>query len=262
MTDPHTLDVLAVLATPAPTTRTVEGWLAKSAPGLPFRRANAVLPCLGAGDDPRTPGVLHELEHWYADGGRRTLVQVSSADPDAKALDALLAARGWAVEAPVEVLVAPVSRLLDEATDRSRAAVAAVAHDIGDPAWVERGREVHVDDERAGDRVGAYARMLAPLGPAAVAISATHRGTPAGVGVGVVASGWLGVFGMGTATTHRRRGVARSVLRALAEAGRAAGAPHTYLQVEEDNDAARALYRSVGFRLSHRYHYRVSSPPP
>jgi ribosomal protein S18 acetylase RimI-like enzyme len=34
------------------------------------------------------------------------------------------------------------------------------------------------------------------------------------------------------------------------------GARHIYLQVAEDNTAALELYRKLGFRLHHRYHYR------
>ena len=41
------LDEVAANATVAPVTRLVDGWLAKAAPDLPFRRANAVLPALG-----------------------------------------------------------------------------------------------------------------------------------------------------------------------------------------------------------------------
>jgi ribosomal protein S18 acetylase RimI-like enzyme len=34
-----------------------------------------------------------------------------------------------------------------------------------------------------------------------------------------------------------------------------------FLQVEEDNVAARALYERCGFAAMHRYHYRVAPVP-
>ncbi len=78
------LDELAANATVAPVTRLVDGWLAKAAPGLPFRRASSVLPAPGAGTDHRaTTATLDELEAWYRSLGLRLLVQVSSADPAA-----------------------------------------------------------------------------------------------------------------------------------------------------------------------------------
>jgi arginase len=70
--------------------------------------------------------------------------------------------------------------------------------------------------------------------------------------------GWSGVFCMAVDPGLRRRGVARAVLRALAEWSRDRGARGLYLQVECDNAAARALYASMGFTRSHGYHLRVA----
>jgi len=238
------LDEVAANATPAPITRLVDGWLAKGAPGLPFRRANAVLPAEGAGADPeRTGAVLRELATWYGEQGQRLVIQVPSTDPE---LDALLATRGLAIEAPVDVLVATPF------AGRPAADVEVSVTEGVDAAWAAEYGAVHGEDAVSRARVEAYGRMLADLGPAAVAVVARREGELAGVGFGVRERGWLGVFGMGTATPHRRRGVARAVLGALAE-GR-----DTYLQVEVDNVPAQALYRGLGFTPSHRYHYRVS----
>jgi ribosomal protein S18 acetylase RimI-like enzyme len=238
------LDEVAANATPAPITRLVDGWLAKCAPGLPFRRANAVLPADGAGADPdRAVAVLRELGPWYGEQGQRLIVQVPSTDPD---LDALLAAQGMEVEAPVDVLVA---------TPCSAPPVGTVEVDVTegvDATWAAEYGAVHGEDATSRARVEAYGRMLADLGPAAVAVAARIDGELAGVGFGVRERGWLGVFGMGTAPSHRRRGVARAVVAALATGTDA------YLQVEVDNPAAQALYRGLGFTPSHRYHYRTS----
>ena len=45
---------------------------------------------------------------------------------------------------------------------------------------------------------------------------------------------------------HRRQGVARALLAALAAAGRAQGAQHFWLTAQEGNHAAHALYRRIG----------------
>lgn len=239
------LDEVAANATPAPITRLVDGWLAKCAPGLPFRRANAVLPAAGAGSDPdRAGAVLDELARWYGDQGQRLIVQVPSTDP---ALDALLAGRGLAVEAPVDVLVGRLVPGTDRPGDVEVEVTVGVA-----AAWAVEYGAVHGEDAASRARVEAYGRMLADLGPAAVAVVARRHGELAGVGFGVRERGWLGVFGMGTAVAHRRRGVARAVLGALATGCDA------YLQVEVDNAPAQALYRGLGFTQSHGYHYRVS----
>lgn len=258
MTPARLLDEVAANATVAPVTRLVDGWLAKAAPALPFRRCNAVLPPPGVADQPdAASATLDELERWYASLGQRLIVQVSTADPEAHVLDALLAARGFAVEAPVDVLVAPLS------TVRAAAPPAGVTVDVVvgvDEAWAERYGAVHGDDVSSRGRVEAYGRMLADLGPSAVAAAAHRGGGLAGVGFGVLERGWLGVFGMGTAPAHRRRGVGRGVLGALASTAAGIGATDAYLQVERDNPDAQALYRGLGFAPGHRYHYRVSTP--
>ena len=50
------------------------------------------------------------------------------------------------------------------------------------------------------------------------------------------------------APAARRRGVARALLRHVADAARAAGARRVSLQTEPDNTAALAVYAEMGFR--------------
>jgi arginase len=82
----------------------------------------------------------------------------------------------------------------------------------------------------------------------------------AGVGLAVCERGWVGLFCVATAPHARRRGVACTVVQALARWATERGARHVYLQVETDNATAHALYASVGFSRSHGYHYRVAPP--
>ena len=76
---------------------------------------------------------------------------------------------------------------------------------------------------------------------------------PVGMGFGVYSSRcWCGVFGMITPAPFRRRGVASTILHALA-----CDADDLYLQVEQDNTAARGLDEGAGFAYVYGYHYRV-----
>ncbi|QYG93357.1 GNAT family N-acetyltransferase [Iamia sp. SCSIO 61187] len=252
------LDEVAARATASPETHVVDGWAAKCAPGLPFRRCNSVLPPVGAGADPaRAEAVIDRLAGWYDERGFRIAVVISTADPSAAALDRLLADRGWEVEAPVDMLVAPLADV--GAASGAEEVTVEVAVGV-DEAWARRYGAVHGDDDASRSRVEAYGRLLQDLGPGALAAVARRDGDLAGVGFSVVEGRWLGVFGMGTAPAHRRRGAARTVLCALAGAGLGAGATDAYLQVEVDNPGAQALYRGTGFTPSHAYHYRVSAP--
>ncbi len=267
------LDELAANATVAPVTRLVDGWLAKTAPHLVFRRANAVLPPPGAGLDPASAsGTLGELEAWYGSLGRRVIVQVSAADPDHLALDALLAGRGYGFEAPVDVLVGDLAVVADAGgraaagpagslTGRGGAAARFVVDEGIDPDWARRHGSAHGDDRLGRARTEAYGAMLAPLGPQGLGGVALVGSEVVGIGFAVLERGWAGVFGMGTAPSWRRLGVAGSLLGALAGEARRRGARGSYLQVEVDNEAAGRCYRGLGFERSHGYHYRVSSPP-
>jgi ribosomal protein S18 acetylase RimI-like enzyme len=49
------------------------------------------------------------------------------------------------------------------------------------------------------------------------------------------------------ASGHRGQGVGRALVTRVRDDARAAGVPRIALQTEPDNDAARALYRSLGF---------------
>src|SRR3954451_22641955 len=98
----------------SPVTRLIDGWLCKAAPDLPFRRSNAVLPPVGASAEAHAAaGALDAIEAWYRSMGQRVLVQVTTADPSCEELDRMLEARGYGIEAPVDILVAEVMEAAD-----------------------------------------------------------------------------------------------------------------------------------------------------
>jgi GNAT superfamily N-acetyltransferase len=86
---------------------------------------------------------------------------------------------------------------------------------------------------------------------------AVARGTVTGgtgtAGTGAGADRWLGVTLMQVAPRARRQGLAGHVMRELAAWGSRAGATRAFLQVEERNTAATALYGRLGFHTHHTY---------
>ena len=66
---------------------------------------------------------------------------------------------------------------------------------------------------------------------------------------------WAGFMAVEVAPEHRRRGLATAVMAALARRALDEGASAAWLQVEEDNEGARALYDGMGFATHHRYHH-------
>lgn len=290
------LDEIATNATPAPRTTLIDGWLCKQAPDLPFRRANAVLPPIGAGRDPATTaGALAAIEDWYGATDQRILIQVSSADPAAADLDALLAARGYGIEAPVDLMIGdprvvserarPAARFCDVVDAWSKENLDGLLHRRSfievqygggcTEAWVNQCLLVHDDDVRSRERTLGYGRMLEGIGRGALACvaisdpavfsdldsSAPSDRRIAGIGFGVIQAEWAGLFGMYTAPSWRGYGVGSMLVQALAgfvnDHDQLQG---LYLQVETDNAPAQALYRGLGFTRHHGYHYRASEP--
>ncbi len=68
-----------------------------------------------------------------------------------------------------------------------------------------------------------------------------------------------GLYDVFTAESARGRGHAERLCRHLLDYAAKAGARVGYLQVDAGNDAARRIYRRLGFVDAYAYHYRT--PP-
>jgi GNAT superfamily N-acetyltransferase len=66
----------------------------------------------------------------------------------------------------------------------------------------------------------------------------------------------VGIYDVFTDPAERGRGLAGVLCRNLLAMARARGAAVAYLQVDAANDAARAVYRRLGFSDAYGYHYR------
>ena len=83
------------------------------------------------------------------------------------------------------------------------------------------------------------------------------KGAPMSSGMAVYANQSMGLFGISTASEHRKMGHALELINSLLCWGGAKGARFAYLQVEESNQAAINLYQKLGFKRSYSYWYRV-----
>jgi GNAT superfamily N-acetyltransferase len=116
---------------------------------------------------------------------------------------------------------------------------------------------VHGTDEETRARLGTFARRLGNVPRPLGVVRLGARDAPDAVGLGILADEWVGVYGMATRPSARRRGAGRAVVHALAAWARDSDAPRMYLQVEESNQAGRALYEGAGFRFAYSYWYRT-----
>lgn len=85
--------------------------------------------------------------------------------------------------------------------------------------------------------------------------SVVENGSVVAIARSAVGDRWLGVTAVEVDPQHRRRGLAKHLLRALLVRGLDQGAASAYLQVEDTNTAARTLYEKAGFVVHHTYRY-------
>ncbi|WP_089155119.1 GNAT family N-acetyltransferase [Micromonospora sp. NBS 11-29] len=237
------LEVAADEAWPAPVRGRLGDWRLRSAAGW-TGRANSALP-IGDPDRP-LPEALDAVQRWYADHGQPALVNTPL--PLAAPVGAELDARGWTSRPPVLVQTVPLATLTTTAPDQPVTLAAAPADD-----WLA------VAADRKGGLPEAARHVLTAVDLVRFAelrvdgrLLAVGRGTVTGE------RRWLGVSLLEVLPEARRRGFAGAVVRALAGWAAAEGATHAFLQVEQHNVGAVALYRRLGFTTHHTYLTRVA----
>jgi N-acetylglutamate synthase len=248
------LERVAALGWQAPEEERLGGWLLRSAQGS-TGRANSAL-ALG---DPGLPAAAaaERVRAWYEDRGLPGMISVPYPVGEAhrNPLDVLLDSRGWTVRSgAATVMVAGADAVTGDAVTGDAVTGGAANVEIEaypDEAWL-----------------GRYHYRGQPLPPVAITLlisapwqafaSVRREGETIAIGRVAAAAGWAGLTAIEVDPLYRRRGLGAAVTAALAAAAASAGANWLYLQVEDDNAAARALYKELGFADHHGYHYRVA----
>jgi N-acetylglutamate synthase len=114
--------------------------------------------------------------------------------------------------------------------------------------------------EHKGALPAAARRLLTAVPESVFAHVRDDRGELIAVARGTVTGPqrWHGIALVQTAPDVRRRGLAAHMVSALAQWARQRGSSRAYLQVEEHNAAAVALYQRLGFTTHHTYLTRVA----
>jgi N-acetylglutamate synthase len=245
--DTWLIERYAAEAWPAAEALEEDNWLLRHTPDVPRRRSNSALP-LARGE--ALLAALPQVEDFYATRGLPVVIQVAPAE-EHTALDALLAERGYRRDAATQVWVAPTATVITGSRPVVPLEVTVTEHPTF--RWLDAyvALDGHENSQEAADQV------LAHISAPAAYLSVEHDGQVVGMGLIVAAQGCAGVFCMATHPEHRRTGIANAILHVGARWAAARGADELYLQVMDENHAARRLYERVGFRASHTYHYRL-----
>ncbi|MET9350245.1 GNAT family N-acetyltransferase [Streptomyces termitum] len=207
------------------------------------RRANSALPS----GDPGMPvaGALERVREWYAARGLPAYVQTATgAEGTQELLGAELERLGWRREVTAELRTAALAPLADREPGPAEVRLAAAP----DEAWLRFSRP-----SAAGDP--AVRHVLASGPRVWFASVAGTGGVPVAVGRVVVDGRWAGFTSVEVGPGQRRRGLGTAVMAALARRALDEGASAAWLQVESDNEGARALYEGMGFAVHHHYHH-------
>ncbi|MFI5663013.1 GNAT family N-acetyltransferase [Streptomyces sp. NPDC051684] len=223
-------------------------WELRASEGF-TRRANSVLP-LG---DPGRPldDALRHVQEWYAARGLPAYAQTATgAEGAQEVLCAGLEERGWVREVSAELRIAALAPIGD-APDAPHVLLSREP----DEAWLAR-------YQRKG--ASEVALKVLRAGPSVWFATVPGDGTvPAAIGRCVVDGRWAGFAAVEVDPAQRRRGLATDVMTALARQALDEGASAAWLQVEAENEGARALYDRLGFATHHAYHhYRAPEHSP
>lgn len=215
-------------------------WELRAASGF-TRRANSVLP-LG---DPGLPldDALETVRRWYGARGLPAYVQTATgAEGTQELLCAELERRGWVREVTAELWIGALAPV----ADRAEGAGVELSREA-DEAWLARYQRKGVSD---------VALRVLRSGPSVwFAKVPGSSEVPAAIGRCVVDGRWASFAAVEVDPEQRRRGLATEVMAALARRALDEGASAAWLQVENENTAARALYAGMGFAPHHAYHH-------
>ena len=168
--------------------------------------------------------------------------------PDVPAFDPLrqyLAHAGYHLEQLTQVKVASVAAMR-LASQQALADIDAAP----DAAWAQIFLGEGFDPVDGAHRVKHLS-----LGVDSVFASVREAGHTIAAGAGAFSHGWASVHGMRTAQNHRGQGLAGRVLASIAQVALSRGLDRVFLQVEQANPPANALYQRAGFSTAWRYAY-------
>jgi N-acetylglutamate synthase len=237
------LELAANEAWPAPIQSRLGEWILRAADNWTGRANSA----LAVGDPDRTlEAAIDAVVDWYRDHGQPALINAPM--PLASVVNTALDARGWTARPLTLLQTAPLARLAETLPERRDLPPVDLADTPGED-WYAMVADHKGALPPAARRVltGVDGAVFAQVHDADGELVAIARGTVTGP------ARWHGISLLQTAPTARRQGLAQHVLRAMTRWAAGHGAIRAYLQVEERNTAAVALYQRLGFTTHHTY---------
>lgn len=240
------LEAASFRAWPAASARYDGAWVIRLTAGHPARRLNSVNP-LDPGDDNNLEERIARAARQFAAYGRPLTFRISPLS--GRGIEERLDRLGWhrlsqSLVMRITITEALVSDALDQIPlkDMGRFISAAIA----------------IGSLRKDLRPGLSEVISSIKSEAGLFVMERER-KPVSTAICVQDGDLAGLFEVATQADKRGQGYGRRTILSALKWSRARGARTAWLQVEEDNEAALGLYRSLGFEEVYRYHYR--QPP-
>jgi ribosomal protein S18 acetylase RimI-like enzyme len=228
--------------------RLLDGWLLRFSPGK-AKRARCVN-ALAAGRLPLAEKMAL-CEQAYAEVALPMIVRITPLSEPPQ-LDEALATTGWHHFDDTRVMVLPDLHALPASPPNSATLQPVAGDHFAHAIGALRGSPIA---QREAHAVRLHNAPVAPQG-----FVVQRDGETLACGQYAIESDVVGLYDVFTSPRERGRGIARELCHAMLVRARDAGARSAYLQVDAGNDAARAVYRRLGFADAYAYHYRARDP--
>jgi ribosomal protein S18 acetylase RimI-like enzyme len=238
------IEELSLNAWPSLLTMLYDGWVMRFANGY-TRRANSINPLY-----PSTLEVDQKIcfcEEMYQSSQLPVVFKITPKVHPGK-LDGRLRANGYLKDALTSVQVMELNSVSGQTS-----------------------REAHLLESLSAEWLDDFCRMsavtssqrktlkqiLSNITPRHCFVSLEAYDQVVACGMGVLQSGYIGLFDIVTDPAFRNRGYGRRVVKNILAWGRQNNAGKAYLQVMLNNPAALHLYSKIGFVEEYQYWYRV-----
>lgn len=238
--DARTLYAVTEATWPAAEMREVGPWTLRDGQGGGKRVSAATL--RDGAEGPVTADALAGAEVAMRAMGQEPLFMIRAGEA---ALDAQLDAAGYAVIDPVNMYACEVGALTGEAVPR------VTAFDIWEPMAIQL--DIWAQGGIGPARIAVMHRAEGPK----TALFGRENARPAATGFVAMSGGIAMIHALEVLEPHRRTGLGRHMTRHAAHWAHANGAHHLAVLCTVANEAANALYSSLGLTLVGQYHYRI-----
>lgn len=237
-------------ARPASITQEVEGWLLRSTPDVGWRCVNSVLPPLSDKEKLLRPDYFHHFAENFYEGFEKPIVYRLPRIPETRTLSRYLDNRGYRASELIDVMIAPVERILRAAN--ARTGLITTMSDKPTDEWIAQwaGGDDIAEANLVAQRI--LARSPQRSGYALVR-EADH---PVAVSAVFAARDWAGFFSLAVEPRARRTGIGRHLIYEHARWCAAHDVRWIYLEVVQSNAASLAMCSKAGFTRSYSYCYR------